>query len=53
MPKSNELSVHILPVLYSDNLMPLFIECVESHMTLSEICNTLRKEWGEYAAEGF
>ncbi len=36
-----------------ENLMPLFIECVENDMTLGEICNTLRGVWGEYAAEGF
>jgi methylmalonyl-CoA mutase N-terminal domain/subunit len=35
------------------NLMPLFIECVENYITLGEICNTLRKVWGEYVAEGF
>ncbi|HNE05599.1 MAG TPA: methylmalonyl-CoA mutase family protein, partial [Anaerolineales bacterium] len=37
----------------SENLMPLFIECVEQDMTLGEICNTLRGVWGEYVAEGF
>jgi methylmalonyl-CoA mutase, N-terminal domain len=37
----------------SDNLMPLFIECVENEITLGEICNTLRVVWGEYVAEGF
>jgi methylmalonyl-CoA mutase, N-terminal domain len=31
-----------------DNLMPLFIECVENNITLGEICRTLRKVWGEY-----
>ncbi len=36
-----------------ENLMPLFIECVENDITLGEICNTLRAVWGEYAAEGF
>jgi methylmalonyl-CoA mutase N-terminal domain/subunit len=36
-----------------ENLMPLFIECVENKVTLGEICNTLRVEWGEYVAEGF
>jgi methylmalonyl-CoA mutase N-terminal domain/subunit len=35
------------------NLMPLFIECVENDITLGEICNTLRSEWGEYVAQGF
>jgi methylmalonyl-CoA mutase, N-terminal domain len=37
----------------SENLMPLFIECVENDITLGEICNTLRSVWGEYVAEGF
>ncbi|MFZ5822631.1 MAG: acyl-CoA mutase large subunit family protein [Chloroflexota bacterium] len=36
-----------------ENLMPLFIECVDNDMTLGEICNTLRGVWGEYVAEGF
>ncbi|HEY6073259.1 MAG TPA: methylmalonyl-CoA mutase family protein, partial [Anaerolineales bacterium] len=36
-----------------DNLMPHFIECVEHDITLGEICNALRKIWGEYTAEGF
>ncbi|GJQ34974.1 MAG: methylmalonyl-CoA mutase [Anaerolineaceae bacterium] len=37
----------------TENLMPLFIGCVENHVTLGEICNTLRGVWGEYVAEGF
>ncbi|MCC7117568.1 MAG: methylmalonyl-CoA mutase family protein [Anaerolineales bacterium] len=37
----------------SENLMPLFIECVEHDLTLGEICNALRAVWGEYVAEGF
>jgi methylmalonyl-CoA mutase, N-terminal domain len=37
----------------SDNLMPLFVECVENKMTLGEICNTLRGVWGEYIAPVF
>jgi methylmalonyl-CoA mutase N-terminal domain/subunit len=37
----------------TENLMPLFIECVENDITLGEICNTLRGIWGEYVAEGF
>jgi methylmalonyl-CoA mutase N-terminal domain/subunit len=32
----------------SQNLMPLFITCVENDVTLGEICNTLRDTWGEY-----
>jgi methylmalonyl-CoA mutase N-terminal domain/subunit len=31
-----------------DNLMPLFIECVEADITLGEICGRLRQVWGEY-----
>ena len=30
------------------NLMPLFIQCVENHLTLGEICGILRQAWGEY-----
>jgi len=30
------------------NLMPLLVECVESQVTLGEICGTLRQVWGEY-----
>jgi methylmalonyl-CoA mutase, N-terminal domain len=37
----------------TENLMPLFIECVENDVTLGEICNTLRGAWGEYVAQGF
>ncbi len=37
----------------TQNLMPLFIECVENDVTLGEICNALREVWGEHAAEGF
>lgn len=37
----------------TQNLMPLFIECVENDITLGEICNTLRGVWGEYVAEKF
>lgn len=33
----------------SENLMPVLIECVESDITLGEICNLLRKLWGEYS----
>jgi methylmalonyl-CoA mutase N-terminal domain/subunit len=31
----------------TDNLMPLFIEAVENHVTLGEICDVLRRVWGE------
>jgi methylmalonyl-CoA mutase, N-terminal domain len=31
-----------------DNLVPLFITCVENDLTLGEICGVLRCLWGEY-----
>ncbi len=33
-----------------ENLMPIFIECVEQKITLGEICAVLRRVWGEYQA---
>ncbi len=32
----------------NDNMMPIFITCVEDDVTLGEICHTLRDAWGEY-----
>ena len=32
----------------SENLVPLFIACVENSITLGEICQVLRNIWGEY-----
>ena len=32
----------------SDSLMPLFVICVENDITLGEICDVLRRVWGEY-----
>jgi methylmalonyl-CoA mutase N-terminal domain/subunit len=32
----------------SENLLPLFIECVENDITLGEICTVLRNIFGEY-----
>ena len=32
----------------TENLMPLFIQCVENSVTLGEICSVLRGVWGEY-----
>ncbi len=32
----------------SDNLVPLFIECVKNYVTLGEICRVLRSVWGEF-----
>jgi methylmalonyl-CoA mutase N-terminal domain/subunit len=52
--KVNELQERLVNATNGDeNLMPLFIECVEHSMTLGEICNMLRGVWGEYVAEGF
>ena len=34
----------------TENLIPLFIECLESRITLGEICGVLREVWGEYQA---
>ncbi len=52
--KVDELKERLVSAANGDeNLMPLFIECVEHSMTLGEICNTLRGVWGEYVAEGF
>lgn len=31
-----------------ENLLPLFVTCVENDVTLGEICHTLRDVWGEY-----
>jgi methylmalonyl-CoA mutase N-terminal domain/subunit len=31
-----------------ENLMPVFVECVENDITLGEICGLLRGIWGEY-----
>jgi methylmalonyl-CoA mutase, N-terminal domain len=37
----------------TENLMPLFVECVENEMSLGEVCNTLRGVWGEYVPPVF
>ncbi|GAP14170.1 methylmalonyl-CoA mutase [Longilinea arvoryzae] len=47
----NELLAHLeSAATRNENLMPLFITCVENDITLGEICNVLRKVWGEYQA---
>jgi len=44
-----ELRTHLAAAARtSDNLLPLFVECVEHDVTLGEICHTLREVWGEY-----
>jgi methylmalonyl-CoA mutase N-terminal domain/subunit len=32
----------------SENLMPLFVNCMEANLTLGEVCGVLRQVWGEY-----
>ncbi|MEO5858223.1 MAG: methylmalonyl-CoA mutase family protein [Pyrinomonadaceae bacterium] len=32
----------------NQNLLPLILNCVESHVTVGEISHSLRKVWGEY-----
>jgi methylmalonyl-CoA mutase N-terminal domain/subunit len=47
--RAQELMAHLGVAARGDeNLMPLFIECVENDMTLGEICGVLRLVWGEY-----
>ncbi len=47
--KTNELLHHLETTARStENLMPIFIECVENKITLGEICRVLRSVWGEY-----
>jgi methylmalonyl-CoA mutase N-terminal domain/subunit len=47
--KVSELRTRLEAAAKSDiNLMPIFITCVESDMTLGEICGVLRSVWGEY-----
>ena len=44
-----ELRSHLATAASSpENLLPLFITCVENNVTLGEICHTLRDVWGEY-----
>jgi methylmalonyl-CoA mutase N-terminal domain/subunit len=47
--KATELKARLASAAQGDeNLMPLFIECVEHDLTLGEVCNVLRGLWGEY-----
>jgi methylmalonyl-CoA mutase N-terminal domain/subunit len=47
--KVSELTAQLASAARSrQNLMPLFVTCVENLMTLGEICNVLRNTWGEY-----
>jgi methylmalonyl-CoA mutase N-terminal domain/subunit len=48
-PRASELLGHLESAARGDdNLMPLFITCVENDLTLGEICGVLRSLWGEY-----
>ncbi|MEO0092826.1 MAG: methylmalonyl-CoA mutase family protein, partial [candidate division WOR-3 bacterium] len=38
-------------VAKNDNLMPYIIDAVRAGATLEEMCNTLRKIWGEFDAK--
>ena len=45
----SELLVHLEKAARStENMVPIFIECVENDITLGEICGVLRGIWGEY-----
>ena len=47
--KARELLAHLETAARGDeNLLPLFIECVENSLTLGEITGVLRSVWGEY-----
>lgn len=49
--RAAELRAQLARAAKSDeNLMPLFVTCVENDVTLGEICRTLRDVWGEYNA---
>jgi len=37
--------------LTDENLMPHIIEAVSAKVTIGEICNSLRKVWGEYKSK--
>ena len=45
----SELRAHLAQAARgADNLVPLFIACVENQVTVGEICHTLRDVWGEF-----
>jgi len=55
--RNNDQVKHLLANLEtaargSDNLMPNIYECVKEYATLGEICNVLRKVFGEYRDRG-
>jgi methylmalonyl-CoA mutase N-terminal domain/subunit len=55
--RNNDQVKHLLANLEtaahgSENLMPYIYECVKEYATLGEICNVLRKVFGEYKDRG-
>ena len=47
--RAAELLAHLEQTARSgENLLPVFVACVENDLTLGEICGVLRKLWGEY-----
>jgi methylmalonyl-CoA mutase N-terminal domain/subunit len=48
----NALNALCVAARGTSNLMPAILACVESYATLGEICDTLRKEFGEYRGAG-
>lgn len=45
----NALLGHLQTAAKGDeNVLPVFVECVENDVTLGEICGVLRNTWGEY-----
>jgi methylmalonyl-CoA mutase N-terminal domain/subunit len=47
--RAAELLSHLEAAAIGDeNLMPVFVACVEGDLTLGEICGVLRNVWGEY-----
>jgi methylmalonyl-CoA mutase N-terminal domain/subunit len=55
--RNNDQVKHLLSELEtaaqgSNNLMPYIYECVKEYATLGEICNVLRKVFGEYKDKG-
>ncbi len=52
--KVSGLLTHLESAAKSEqNLVPIFIECMENKVTLGEICGLLRNIWGEYRAPNF
>ena len=41
------------PATRTPQLMPLFVEAVEAYATLGEICDALRRVFGEYTPESW